>query len=134
MGSFFPRDFVGGNARFQNVQSHDVADRVVQHQRQEVELHHPVKPLGELMKKRRQIALLRDGLTHFQQRLQLAPGVVQRLYLRNFRGRNSRVRHNRQDSIRLLVPQPAACLKVGLIARFSYTSIKCECSLEIQTR
>jgi hypothetical protein len=73
-------------------------------------------PPGETVQAREtalQIALLRNGLARWQ-RLHWRRGR-QRLYLRNFRGRNSRVRHNWQDSIRLLVPQPDACLNVGAV-------------------
>ena len=51
------------------MQAHYVANRVVQHEREKIKLHNPVQAFGQRVKKLIQIALLRDGLAHFQQRL-----------------------------------------------------------------
>jgi len=87
--------------RFQDVQSHHVARRIVQHQRQEVEVDHAVQPLRQVVKQRRKIALLRNRFAHFQQSFQLAPGVFERGGNRHFRRRNRVVRHSWQNNTRI---------------------------------
>lgn len=87
-----------GDARFQNVEAHDVARRVVKYEGEEVELHDGVQAAGEVVEKRGKIALLRDGFADFQQGFELAPGVFERRGERRFRRRNDVVRHIKQNS------------------------------------
>ena len=48
--------------RLQNVQPHHISHGIVQDQRQKIEIDDTVEALGKIVKQRRQIALLRDGL------------------------------------------------------------------------
>jgi hypothetical protein len=50
------------------------------------------------MEQRGEIALLRDGLAHFEQGFELAPGVLERRGLRHFWRRNDAFHHRRQDT------------------------------------
>ena len=97
-GHFTAGLLLDGDAAFENVQTHDVLRGVVKNQREEVEINDGMKPRGKIMKQRRKIALLRDGLAHLEQGFELAPGVLPRGGLRHFRRRNHVFRHNRQDT------------------------------------
>ncbi len=100
-GSFRARGLFTGDARFENVEAHDVAAGIVENEGEEVEVDHGVQALGEVVEQRGQIALLGDGLANFQQGFKLTPGVFQRGGERHFRRRNNRVRHRRQDNTRV---------------------------------
>jgi hypothetical protein len=94
------RRFFAGQVRFKDVQPHDFLCWVVQDQAEEVKVDDRVQAGGQVMKQRGKIALLRDGLAHFEQGFELAPGVLQRGGMRHFRGRDDAFRHNRQDNTR----------------------------------
>ena len=100
-GSFRASGLFTGDARFENVEAHDVARGIVQDEGEEVELDDGVQALGEVVEQRWEIALLGDGLADFQQGFKLTPGVFQRGGERHFRRRNDGVRHSRQDIIRV---------------------------------
>ena len=70
-----PTGFSAGDARFQDVQAHDVARGIMENESEEVEVHDGVEALGEIVKKRGQIAMLGDGLADFEQGFELTPGV-----------------------------------------------------------
>src|SRR5580692_7155696 len=90
-----------GQASFENVQTHDVAIGVVQHQREEIEVNDAMKPLCQVVKKRGKIAMLRDRFRHFEQGFELTPGVLQRRSGRWFGRQDSGIRHRNQNSIRV---------------------------------
>ena len=94
--SFFVRD-----ARLQDMQTHDVARRVVQGKGEKIEIDDRVQAFREIVEQRREIALLRDGLADFQQGFELLARVFRRRRRRRFRRSNDRVRHNWQDSTRV---------------------------------
>src|SRR6266581_8096552 len=60
-------DLLRGYARFENVQAHHVLHAVVQDQSEEVKIDYRVKARGKVVEQRGKIALLRDGLAHFEQ-------------------------------------------------------------------
>src|SRR5215472_4706097 len=97
-GHFTAGALLDRDAAFENVQAHDVLRGVVKNQGEEVEINDRMKTRGKIMEQRREIALLRDGLAHFEQGFQLAPGVLPRGGLRHFRRRDYAFRHNRQDT------------------------------------
>jgi hypothetical protein len=70
----------------------------VEDEGEEVEVHDGVEALGEVMKKRRKIALLGDGLADFEQGFELTPGVFKRGGERHFRRGDDGIRHRRQDN------------------------------------
>src|SRR5207245_1451598 len=87
-----------GDARFKNVETHDVARRIVQNEGEEVKVHDGVETLGEIVEKRGKVALLGDGLADFEQGFKLTPGVFERRSGRHFRRRNDVFRHKKQDN------------------------------------
>jgi hypothetical protein len=60
-----------------------------------------MKPLRQIVKKRRKIAMLRDRFRHFEQGFELAPGMFERRCGRWFGRQESVIRHRNQDSIRV---------------------------------
>ena len=74
---------------------------IVQGEREEIEIDDRVQASGKVVEKRGKIALLGDGLADFQQGFELTARVFRRRRGRRFRRGNDRVRHNRQDSIRV---------------------------------
>ena len=97
-GHFTAGALLDGDAAFENVQAHDVLRGVVKNQGEEVEINDGMKTRGKIMEQRGEIALLRDGLAHFEQGFKLAPGVLPRGGLRHFRRRDCAFRHNRQHT------------------------------------
>src|SRR5229473_1627787 len=87
-----------GDARFKNVETHDVARGVVENESEKVEVDDGVETLGEVVEKRGKVALLGNGLANFEQSFELTPGVFERRAGRHFRRRNDGVRHTRQDN------------------------------------
>ena len=88
-----------GNARFKDVEAHDVARGIVENEGEEVEVHDGVEALGEVVEKRGEVALLGNGLADFEQGFELTPGVLQRRGEGDFGRRNDRIRHRWQDNI-----------------------------------
>ena len=89
-----------GDARFQNVETHDVARSVVKNEGEEIEVDDGMEAAGKVVEKRGKIALLRDGFADFEQGFELAPGVFKRRGERRFRRRDDVVRHSKQNSTR----------------------------------
>jgi hypothetical protein len=67
-----------GKPRLQNVQAHDVALGVMKHQREKIEVHDRMQSHSEVVKKRGQVAMLRDGFSHFEQSFELTPRMFER--------------------------------------------------------
>src|SRR5713101_1759920 len=86
------------DARFKNVETHDVARGVVENESEKVEVHDGVETLGEVVEKRGEVALLGDGLANLEQGFKLTPGVFERRSGRHFRRRKDVFRHTRQDN------------------------------------
>src|SRR5437879_2661456 len=86
---------------FENVETHDVRDGIVENKTKEVEFDNRMKPAGKVVKKCGEIALLGDGLANFEQGFELTPGVFERGGKRHFRRRDDRIRHTWQDSTRV---------------------------------
>jgi hypothetical protein len=63
---------------FEDMKTHDLANRVVKDQAEEIKINDRVKPRGKVVEEGGEVALLRDGLADFQQGFELATGVVQR--------------------------------------------------------
>src|SRR5271163_2901379 len=102
----FHRRFAPGldgrwQARFQNVQPHHIAIGIVKHERQEIEVHDTVKPLRKVVKKSREVAMLRDRFRHFEQSFELAPGMFEWRSRRKFGRGDSGIRHRKQNSTQL---------------------------------
>ena len=89
------------DAGFKNVKTHDVARSIVENEGEEVEVNDGVQARGEVVEKRGEIALLGDGLADFEQGFKLTPGVFERGGERHFRRGDDRIRHRRQDNIRV---------------------------------
>ncbi len=90
-----------GNARFKNVEAHDVARNVVKNEGEEIEVDNGVEAPGKVVEQRGQIALLGDGLADLEQGFELSPGVFERGGERHFRRRDDGIRHRWQDNIRV---------------------------------
>jgi len=54
---------------FEEVETHDLALRIVQDEIQVIEMRYVVQPRGQIVEQLRQIAMLRDGLRHLKKRL-----------------------------------------------------------------
>jgi hypothetical protein len=76
------------------VKPHDVANGIVQRKRKKIEIDYGMEAFGKIVKKRRQIALMRDGLADFQKGLKLSPGVVEGRGGRQLQRDNCGVRHS----------------------------------------
>ncbi len=87
-----------GDARFQNVETHDVARSVVQDEGQEFEVDDGVQAVRKIVKQCGEIALLGDGLADLKQGLELTPGMFKRGGERHFRRGDDGFRHRRQDN------------------------------------
>src|SRR5438132_9262780 len=74
---FHAGDFFRGDARFENMKTHHVADRIVEDESQEVEFNDGVQAAGKVVEKRGEIALLGDGFADFEQRFELTPGMLE---------------------------------------------------------
>ncbi len=92
---------IAGEARFQNVEAHDVARSVVKNESKEIEIDDGMETAGKVMEQRGEIALLGDGLADFEQGFKLAPGMFQRGGERHFRRRDDGFRHRKQDNTRV---------------------------------
>ena len=68
--------FVVGDARFENVEAHDVAGGIVESEREEIEIDDGVEALGEIVEKCGEVALLGDGFADFEEGFELAAGVL----------------------------------------------------------
>src|SRR5580704_13176479 len=90
-----------GKTSFENMQPHDVAHRVMKHERQKIKVHDTMKPLCEVVKKSRQVAMLRDRFRHFEQGFELTPRVFERRCSCRFGRGYSGIRHRNQNSTRL---------------------------------
>jgi hypothetical protein len=90
-------DFFAGDAGFQNVEAHDVFDRVMKDEREEIKVDDGMEPAGKVVEKRGEIALLGDDLTDFEQGFELTPGMFKRGG--EFRRGDDGFRHRRQDII-----------------------------------
>ena len=76
-GRFHAGDFFRGDARFENVKAHHVADGIVEDESEEVEFDDGVQAAGEVVEKRGKIALLGDGFADFEQGFELTPGMLE---------------------------------------------------------
>jgi hypothetical protein len=74
-GRFRADVFVVRDARFENVQAHDVARGVVERQRKEIEIDDGVEALGEIVEEFGKVALLGDGFADFEKSFELAARV-----------------------------------------------------------
>jgi len=74
-----------GDARGENVKSHDVASRIVEDEGQKIEVDDGAQAVRKIVKQRGEIALLGDGLADFEQGFELTPGVFERGGERHFR-------------------------------------------------
>ncbi len=74
--SFGADVFVVGDARFENVEAHDVAHGIVEREREEIEIDNGVEALGEIVEEFVEVALLRDGFADFEKGFELAAGVL----------------------------------------------------------
>src|SRR5258708_534881 len=92
-GRFSARD-----ARFKNVETHDVACGVMENEGEKVEVDDGMETLGEVVEKRGQVALLGDGLANFEQGFKLTPGVFKPGGNGQFGGRNEVFRNEKQDT------------------------------------
>jgi hypothetical protein len=77
-GGFAAGRLFAWKVSFEDMKTHDVANRVVKDKAEEIEINNGVKPRGKVVEERREVALLRDGLADFQQGFELTTGVVQR--------------------------------------------------------
>ena len=75
-GRFGADMFVVRDARFENMEAHDVAHGIVEREREEIEIDDGVEALGEIVEKFVEIALLGDGFADFEQGFELAAGVL----------------------------------------------------------
>jgi hypothetical protein len=50
----------------------------MKHERKKIKVHHAMQSFSKIVKKSRQIAMLRDGFRHFEQGFELAPRVFKR--------------------------------------------------------
>ena len=98
--SFGADVFVVGDARFENVEAHHVAHRIVEREREEIEIDHGMQALGEIVEEFVEVALLGDGFADFEQGFELAARVLVRFGRRNCgggrswgRGRGDRAGH-----------------------------------------
>ena len=89
------------DARFENMEAHDVAHGIMQYEREKIEIDDGMEALGELVEKRGKIALLGNRLADFEQSSELPPGVFKRRGKRYFRRRNDVFRHRSEDSTRV---------------------------------
>ena len=76
------RDAIGVGSP-EHVQPHDVPVGVVQEERDDLERHHRGKPSGQIAKQRREIAVRRDGVGHFEEQAQLI--AIAQVFLANGR-------------------------------------------------
>ena len=90
-----------GDARFKNVQAHDVAGSVVKNQGEEIEVDNGVQAAGQVVEQCREITLLGNGLADLEQGFELTPGMFQRGGERHFRRGDDGIRHSRQDNTRV---------------------------------
>jgi len=90
-----------GQARFENVQAHDVAHGVMQDQREKIKINHAMETLGEVVKKGGEVAMQSDGFRHFEQGFELTPGVFEGRCAGYFGRGDSGIRHRVQNSIRV---------------------------------
>jgi hypothetical protein len=60
------------------VEAHDVALGVMKYKGEEIEVHDRMEALGEIVKKSRQVTMLRDGFSHFEQSFELTPRMFER--------------------------------------------------------
>lgn len=90
-----PFDF-GGVAGFENLETHGVADRVVENECEKIERQNGVKTLGKLVEETLKVALLGDGFGDVEEGFELAAGMLNRGDRRRDGGnRIGRIRHNR---------------------------------------
>ena len=75
-GRFGADVLVVRDARFENVEAHDVARGVVKRQGEEIEIDDGVETLGEIVKEFGEVTLLRDGFADFEKGFELAAGVL----------------------------------------------------------
>ena len=71
-GGFGADMFVVGDARFENVETHDVADGIVEREGEEIEIDDGVEALGEIVEECGEVTLLRDGFADFEKGFELA--------------------------------------------------------------
>ena len=76
-GRFHASDFFRGDATFENMKTHDVADGIVQDEGQEVEFNNRMEAARKIVEKRGEIALLGDGFADFEQGFELTPGMLE---------------------------------------------------------
>ena len=76
-GRFHAGHFFRGDARFENVKAHHVADGIVQDEREEVEFNDGMQAAGKVVEKRGEIALLGDCFADFEQGFELTPGMLE---------------------------------------------------------
>ncbi len=74
-GRFGADVFVVRDARFENVEAHDVASGIVESEREEIEIDDGVEALGEIVEECGEVALLGDGFADFEEGFELAAGV-----------------------------------------------------------
>jgi hypothetical protein len=88
-----------GIFRFQNVQAHGAARRIVKNQAEKIELQHRVETIGKFVEEKLQVALLGDRFADFEQGFKLAHGLRQGRS-RGGRGRRvGKLRHKHENSI-----------------------------------
>jgi hypothetical protein len=87
-----------GDARFKDMEAHDVARGIVENESEEVEVHDRVEAFGKVVEKRGKVALLGDGLADFEQGFELTPGVLEGRGEGDFGRGNDGIRHRRQDT------------------------------------
>jgi len=98
-GRLAASDLFAGDASFKNVETHDVAGRLVKYEREKIEFDNGMETAGEVVEQRGEIALLGDGLTYFEQGFELTPGMFKRGGEHCFRREDDGFRHRRQDNI-----------------------------------
>jgi hypothetical protein len=63
--------------RFQNVEAHGAAGRIVKNQAEEIELQDSVEAIGKFVEKELEVALLGNRFGNFEQGLELPHGLRQ---------------------------------------------------------
>jgi hypothetical protein len=96
---FGARDFFAGDARGENVKAHDVANGIVEDERQEIEVDDGAQAVRKIVKQRGEVTLLGDSLADFKQGFELTPGMLKRRGERDFGRGNDGFRQRRQDNI-----------------------------------
>ena len=80
------------------MEAHGVLGRIVENETEKIELQDGMEAFSEFVKKSLELVLLRNGLTDFQQRLELPAGRIEGRRKMHFPGRVLRFRHENENS------------------------------------